>query len=354
MEDRQEAIELLNDAISSGARQHKACQLLGISQRTYQRWLHRDNQQDRRSQSTKIPGNKLTDAERKQIILTVNSEPFANLPPCQIVPRLADQGVYLASESTFYRILREENQLKHRQRSRPRSHRKPRELVAIKPNQVWSWDISYLATTVHGLFYYLYLVIDIFSRKIVGWSVHEKESSDYASLLIQESCNDEGISRSQLTLHSDNGAPMKGSTLLATLQRLGVSTSFSRPAVSNDNPFSESLFKTLKYCYFYPDQPFDSIEEARQWIFHFVTWYNTEHYHSALRFTTPEQRHQGLSEAITLKRKLVYEHAKKRRPDRWSGTIRDWNLPKRVVLNPTSKNKVNKNDSNLCLLNEAA
>ncbi len=262
MRDRQQAIQLIKEACHAGARQSKACELLGITQRTYQRWSLPDGDTDRRKQACKVPGNKLTDTERERIILLANSEDYADLPPCQIVPRLADQGCYVASESTFYRVLRAANQLQHRQRTRPKSHRKPRELVAAGPNQVWSWDISYLATTVFGVFYYLYLVLDIFSRKIVGWSVHEKESSDYASLLVQDICDEEGIDRNQLTLHSDNGAPMKGATLLATLQHLGVATSFSRPAVSNDNPYSESLFKTIKYCYFYPDQPFNSLGES--------------------------------------------------------------------------------------------
>lgn len=187
-------------------------------------------------------------------------------------------------------------------------------------------------------------MLDIFSRKIVGWSVHDQENSYYASQLVQEICQNEEIERHQVTLHSDNGAPMKGSTLLATLQTLGVSTSFSRPSVSNDNPYSESAFKTLKYCYFYPDKPFASLQEARQWVERFVRWYNTEHHHSALKFITPEQRHNGQSDEILARRKQVYRQAQQRHPERWSGEIRNWDLPNQVILNPSNASRQNKNN----------
>lgn len=313
-----------------------------ITQRTYQRWSRPNGCIDKRFDALHSPANKLTFTERQNILNIINTNEYANLPPCQIVPRLADKGIYLASESTFYRILREEKQLQHRQHSRTKSHHKPRELVAIAPNQVWSWDITYLPTTVSGLFYYLYLVMDVFSRKIVGWSIHENESSEYASFLVRDICMNEGVNRDQITLHSDNGAPMKGATLLATLQQLGVSTSFSRPSVSNDNPYSEALFKTLKYCYFYPNKPFESITAARFWVEHFTQWYNTEHYHSALKFITPEQRHKGDSSFIVAQRQLVYTNAKKHHPERWSGNIRNWELPIEVILNPTVNHKLSK------------
>lgn len=342
MVDRQQAILLIDEACLAGARQHKACEVLDITQRTYQRWSQLDGCVDGRQEAIHVPLNKLSDEERQHIIDIVNSNEYANLPPCQIVPRLADKGCYLASESTFYRILHETHQLQHRHRSRPKSHHKPRELVAIAPNQVWSWDITYLPTNVTGLFYYLYLVMDVFSRKIVGWSVHENESSEYASFLVRDICDHESIARDQITLHSDNGAPMKGSTLLAALQELGVSTSFSRPSVSNDNPYSESLFKTMKYCYFYPNKPFESILTARVWVEHFAQWYNTEHYHSALKFTTPEQRHAGKSDVMLTLRRVVYAQAKQRNPARWSGDIRNWDLPDEVVLNPTTNHKFSK------------
>jgi putative transposase len=167
------------------------------------------------------------------------------LPPCKIVPQLADTGQYIASESTFYRILREEKQLTHRQLSRPAKHSKPEAYIATSANQVWTWDITYLPSQTRGLYFYLYLIVDIFSRKIVGWSVHDVELSDLAASLIKQACLDENIPQGQVVLHSDNGGPMKGMTMRAMLESLGVLPSFSRPSVSDDNPYSEALFRTL-------------------------------------------------------------------------------------------------------------
>lgn len=320
-----------------GARQEKACELLGITLRTLQRWRKPLGVEDQRQYSYHMPINKLSTEERNRVIEISASCDYCNLPPCQIVPRLADIGQYVASESTFYRVLREEKMLKHRYRSRPRKHHKPKELVATGPNQVWSWDVTYLATTVSGLFYYLYLVMDVFSRKIVGWTVQLVESSEHASWLMRDICNAENINKDQVILHSDNGPIMKGATLLVTLKKLGVATSFSRPSVSNDNPYSESLFKTLKYCHFYPGKPFDSLQEARNWIEQFVQWYNVDHYHSSLKFITPEQRHKGKANEISYLRTIVYETAQKKYPERWSRNIRNWHLPQRVILNPSGK-----------------
>lgn len=346
MNERKKVIELIDEVVSLGARQKKACELIGIALRTLQRWRQPEGLQDQRQCVQRLPVNKLSEQERRRVIEITNTDEYCNLPPCQIVPRLADDGQYIASESTFYRILREENMLKHRHRSRPKSHHKPKELVATAPNQVWSWDVTYLATTVSGMFYYLYLVMDVFSRKIVGWTVQLVESSEHASWLMQDICAAEGIDKEQVTLHSDNGAIMKGATLLATLQKLGVMTSFSRPSVSNDNPYSEALFKTLKYCRFYPEKPFDSLEEARVWVESFAQWYNSEHYHSSIKFITPEQRHQGKGHEISAHRTAVYETAKQQHPERWSRNIRNWHLSDYVVLNPKNKAKNTGNFTN--------
>jgi len=246
---------------------------------------------------------------------------------------LADNNIYLASESTFYRIFRDEKLLNHRGRSKPRTHYKPKALVAIGSNQVWSWDITYLKTDIAGLYYYLYMIVDIFSRKIVGWTVQAHENSDHAAVLMKQTCLDEGVCENQVVL-SDNGTPMKGATMLATLEKLGVVASFSRPAVSNDNPFSEALFKTLKYNAIYPSHGFKSIDDARLWVESFVNWYNLEHLHSGLKFVTPQQRHLGLDTEILENRKRVYQAAKALKPERWSKEIRNWNLPKEIILNP--------------------
>ncbi len=337
---RRQAIDLIKEACHCGARKQKACELLGLSLRTYERWKKDDGKTDKRKNADKHVANKLTEQERKEVLAISNSEKYCDLPPCKIVPMLADEGIYIASEATFYRVLREENQLAHRVRSKPAKHKKPKECIAYGPNQIWSWDISYLPSIIRGLYYYLYFIMDIFSRKIVGWSVHEVESSEHAANLIKQACLDENISENQLTLHSDNGGPMKGVTMLVMLQDLGVIPSFSRPSVSDDNPYSEALFRTAKYQSSYPiEKAFESIFSARSWGAGLVLWYNTEHLHSALKFITPMQRHAGLDKNILKERHKTYQEARTRLPQRWSGKTRDWTLPSFVSLNPAKKIK---------------
>jgi transposase InsO family protein len=335
-EEREQVIVLLNESVTAGARRAKACEVLGLSERTLQRWQTGAVVRcDRRPLRAYQPPHKLTAIERAEVLAVANSDEFGHLPPSQIVPRLADQGRYLASESTFYRILREEKQLTHRRSERPAQMRtKPRAICATAPNQLYSWDITYLPSVIRGQFFYLYLFVDIFSRKIVGWQVYEEENSTLAGELLRDLCQREGIQAEQLILHSDNGSPMKGSTMLATLQQLGVMPSFSRPSVSNDNPYSESLFKTLKYRPTYPLKPFADVTEARQWVTKLVEWYNHEHRHSAIRFVTPAQRHEGLDGKLLDNRKVVYEAARAKHPQRWSGSSRNWQKIQTVHLNP--------------------
>lgn len=190
---------------------------------------------------------------------------------------------------------------------------------------------------MRGRFFYLYMVVDIWSRRIVGWAVHEQESAAHGARLIEDTTTELGVPRHQLALHADNGGPMKASTMLATLQRLGIMPSFSRAHQSNDNPFSESLFRTAKYCPRYPDRPFESIEAARAWVARFVLWYNTEHCHSALRFVTPDDRHFGREQAILENRAKVYADARERHPERWSAKTRNWTPIGDVHLNPDLK-----------------
>jgi transposase InsO family protein len=205
---------------------------------------------------------------------------------------------------------------------------------ATGPNQVWSWDITYLPTTVRGCYLYLYLVMDVWSRRIVGWTVAEKESAHLAAELVQRICQDEAVDGKGLVLHSDNGTPMRGATMIATLQWLGIVPSFSRPHVSNDNPYSEALFRTLKHTPAYPRLPFASIEVAQAWVARFVGWYNREHRHSGIRYVTPDERHFGREADVLTRRRSVYERARRRRPERWSGPTRDWNPVGAVLLNP--------------------
>ena len=328
------AIELIAEAVSSGARKGKACEALDITLRTLQRWGKPGGLQDSRKSAVKEPVNKLSNEERQEIIEICNRPEYASLPASQIVPAMADKGEYIASESTFYRVLREEGQVNHRGRaSAPKNVRKPRGCKATVPNQVWSWDITYLSTTIKGVFFYLYLIMDIYSRKIVGWEIHENESSAHAAALFHKAHLAEGIAGEEIILHSDNGSPMKGASMLGMLQKLGVVPSFSRPSVSNDNPFSESLFRTMKYRPEYPAEPFDTVAEAREWVLQFARWYNHEHKHSALKFITPNERHTGKDKTIMASRKKTYEAAKAKHPERWSGDTRNWDLPVEVWLN---------------------
>ncbi len=332
----------INEAVTTGARKRPACEEVGISLRTYQRWTQQGQVgEDQRPLAQRPkPANKLSAQERTQILEICNQDEYASLPPSQIVPRLADQGEYLASESSFYRILKEADQLHHRGRSKARQKRRPPTThVAGMPNEVWSWDISYLPSWVRGRFFYLYLIVDIFSRKIVGWEVHEREGGEEAAALIQRTVLAERCFRKPLVLHSDNGSPMKSQTMQVKLYDLGIVASHSRPRVSNDNPYSESLFRTLKYCPQWPSNGFETLETARDWMDKFVHWYNDEHRHSQIRFVTPGQRHRGEDKAILSKRQEVYAQAKESNPSRWSGQTRNWTPVDQVALNPERENE---------------
>lgn len=340
------AVELIREAVHSGARRVAAARILGISLRTLQRWESSGCRGDQRCGPRGVPENALSEAERDLVISVASSPSFRDLPPSQIVPILADSGVYVASEASFYRILRRGKLLAHRGKARVAAHSRPTEHKADGPNQVWSWDITYLRSPIRGSFYYLYMVVDVWSRKVVGWKVHECESPEFAAALIKEAVEQEGAAAERLVLHSDNGGPMKGATLLATLGALGIVPSFSRPRVSDDNPYSEALFRTVKYRPEYPSAPFRSLEDARGWVKAFVGWYNTEHRHSAIRFVTPVQRHSGEHLLVLSGRKEVYEEAKRKRPDRWSGQVRDWRPIGEVVLNPI-RNSLTSHDAML-------
>jgi len=253
------------------------------------------------------------------------------------VPILADEGEYIASESSFYRILHEAKQQNHRGRSKAPERRPLTTHVATAPNQIWCWDISWLPGSVKGLYFYLYLIMDVFSRKIVGWEIHDTESSEHAATLVTKAHLSEGVGTKALVLHSDNGSPMKGSSLLETMYRLNVISSYSRPRVSNDNAYVESLLRTCKYRPEYPFKGFENIKSAREWVLQFVHWYNNHHRHSGLKFITPNERHDGRWVDVLEQRRNVYVSAKARNPNRWSGGIRNWDLPEFVTLNPEKK-----------------
>ena len=328
---------LVKEAVAAGARLESACKELGIDPRTYQRWEADPDGEDKRRGPIVQPANALTDAEEKEIVELLNSEEFVDLTPHQVVAKLADMNIYKASERTMYRVLEKHKLKSHRGKSRPRTVRRPNAYRATGPRQVWSWDITYLRSPVQGVFWLLYMVVDVWSRKVVAATVHPREDDRLAAELIEQACRREGIDRAGLVVHSDNGSAMRGKTLLATMQTLGIMPSFSRPHVSDDNPFSEALFRTLKSRPDYPDGPFASMEGAQAWVDGFVSWYNEDHQHSGIRFVTPAQRHDGTDVAILENRKRVYAAARARTPERWSRNTRNWNRIEVVELNPAPR-----------------
>ena len=328
-------LEAIAEAEASGASTAAACELIGISLRSVQRWRLAPDADDARQGPRHEPRNSLSPRERAEIAELLTSPRFAGVSPKQIVPQLADEGRYVASESTMYRLRRRLGLSKAR-RVLERTHvtRATHVHRATGPNQVWSWDITYLPTAVRGCFLYLFLVVDVWSRRIVGWEVHDRENAELAAAMIKRLCSTAGIDPAGLVLHSDNGKPMRGSTMLATLQALGIVPSFSRPHVCNDNPYSEALFRTLKQTPAYPRLPFASLDQARRWVERFVRWYNEHHRHSAIRFVTPDERHYGRESGILAHRRTVYERARSRKPERWTRSTRNWAPINEVVLNP--------------------
>jgi len=310
----------------------KACEMIGISVSTYGRWRCSGNQRDRRRGARKQVHRRLSEAERQRIVDVCCEDRFADLTPYAIYAILLDEGTYLASVSTMYRVLRERDLLHHRGETRHTQRRaKPPELKATGPNQVWSWDITYLPTQVRGIFLFAYVLIDVWSRKIVGWEIHTEESDTIARDFFRRVASRHHVRG--VRLHADNGNAMKGMTVLVLFFSLGIIPSFSRPRVSNDNPFIESLFKTIKYRPGYPKR-FDGIEHARLWFADFVNWYNTEHRHSGIGYITPEDRHVGNVVPIMRKRNDVLIEARMIHPERWPNGQRQWEEHPVVYLNP--------------------
>lgn len=331
-----QTVELINEATENGARKDKACSVIDISLRTFQRW-EKVSCADKRKGAVKSVPRKLSEIEQQKVIDTACDKQFQDLTPHEIVAILAEQGIYIASERTFYRILNMVNMLHHRGNAKPRRKTgKPDELKATGPDQVWCWDITFLKTPVHGLYYYCYMIKDIWTKEIVGWEIHETEDVEIASVLFRKLQNKYKLRG--IKLHSDNGNPMKGATMIITLYNLGVIPSFSRPRVSNDNPYIESLFKTLKYTAGYPGQ-FKDLNNAREWMADFVNWYNAEHRHSAIGFVTPTQRRSGEYIEILKRRNSTMEDARLARPERWGNRIRIWKVNDEIYLNPSNETK---------------
>lgn len=339
MTERTRLLAWFDEAVATGARRFKVAELMGLSQRTLKRWRDAAGKvlEDGRPGALKPEQPKqLTREEEDRILIICNMLEYRSLPPSQIVPKLADLGVYVASESTFYRVLKKNSQLNERGRANKRQKRpQPDTFIATGPNQVYTWDISYMPSAVKGQHWYLYLVLDIYSRKIVAWEVHDCESGKYAKKLIERALVREKCLDNPPVLHSDNGAPMTSYTLRSRLGELGMLMSYSRPRVSNDNPYSEAAFRTVKYCPKWPSKGFKSIEHAREWMLEFEYAYNEIHLHSGINFVTPGARHRGEDKAILEQRERVYQAAKAKHPERWSGSYRDWSQITEVALNPT-------------------
>lgn len=326
---------LIDSATQAGARLDSACRSVGITARTLQRWQREPTSEDRRRGPLSAPGHQLSEQERQAALALLNSAEYRNLSPEQAVALAAENGTYIASERTMRRILAQEKQATYRERCKPaRPRSKPRQFVADKPLQVLSWDITYLRNAaVRGSFFYLYLFIDIWSRRIVGWQVHEEQSAELAARLLRRLCQEHEL-ETDAVLHADNGGPMKGATMLATMLDLGIVRSFSRPGVSDDNPFVEALFRHLKYAPAYPSHGFSSRDQAHDWVDRFVTWYNHRHLHSSIGYVTPDDRHHGRDLEIFETRRSVYAEACARNPRRWTASPKAWRRPRTVVLNP--------------------
>jgi transposase InsO family protein len=340
LEDRHALAQDIQTAHRSGARLRLACTSAGIDARTLQRWKAQQGLVvgDGRPEATRpTPDHALSLAERAEVLRVANEPRFADVPPARIVPMLADENVYLASESTFSRVLREHGQTAHRGRAKaPRKQRPPTTHIATAPGQVWCWDMTYLPANVQGRWFYLYLILDLYSRKIVGWEVHNRDNADHAAHLVRRTALSEGIAArpSKPVLHGDNGATLKATTVLAMLQWLGVKPSYSRPRVSDDNAYAEALFRTAKYRPEFPANGFADLAAARAWALEFVRWYNVEHRHSGIRYVSPAQRHAGEDHAILAARHELYTNARQSNPARWSGNTRNWSPIGPVTLNP--------------------
>ncbi len=340
LEDRQALAQDIDVAHIAGARLKPACEIAGIDLRTLQRWQAADGlvSGDGRSQAVRpVPGHALSEVERARVLAVANEPRFAAVPPARIVPMLADEGVYLASESTFSRVLKAHGQTTHRGRAKaPKAVRPPTTHIATEPRQVWCWDMTYLPAQVLGRWFHLYLILDLYSRKIVGWEVHDSDHAGHAAHLVRRTALAEGIAAlaAKPVLHGDNGSTLKATTVLAMLNWLGVKPSYSRPRVSDDNAYAESLFRTAKYRPEFPAKGFTDLDCARTWAADFVRWYNFDHRHSGIRYVSPGQRHAGEDNAILAARHALYLRARERNPARWSGNTRNWEPIGAVTLNP--------------------
>jgi len=310
-----------------------ACEALHVPRATFYRRFN-PKPCDQESEAS-APPLALSEEERTHVSEILHSERFQDKAPHQIYATLLDEGEYHCSIRTMYRILQQEHgSVKERRKQVQRSHYSKPELLATQQNQVWSWDITKLKGPAKWTYFYLYVIIDIYSRYVVGWMVAHQEQTALAKRLIQESCLKQSIPKGQLTIHADRGSSMRSHGVAFLLADLGITKTHSRPHVSNDNPYSESQFKTLKYCPQFPER-FGSIQDARAFCQTFFRWYNQEHHHTGIALLTPEQVHYGLSDEIINHRSKVLQSAFEQQPKRFKGqTPKLPKLPKEVWINP--------------------
>jgi putative transposase len=288
------------------------------------------------ARACRVPDRALGEEERRTLLDALHSERFADRSPAEIYATLLDEGVYLGSIRTMHRLLKREGESRERRRGhQPRSYSKP-ELLATRPNELWSWDITKLLGPAKWTYYYLYVLLDVFSRYVVGWTLEYQESAEIAERLIEETCRKQAIPPGSLTLHADRGAAMTSKTVAELLIDLGVTKTHSRPHTSNDNPFSEAQFKTMKYRPEFPDR-FDSIDEGLTFCRSFFPWYNDDHHHGGLALMTPETVHYGRSEEVAKARQVTLSAAYERHPRRFVNSPPVAELPPdRVWINPPS------------------
>ncbi|MCL4552405.1 MAG: IS3 family transposase [Candidatus Marsarchaeota archaeon] len=311
----------------------KASLALGVARASVYRFFRGKDKVSTPREPVK-PERALSDDERQHVLDTLNSERFVDMAPMEVYATLLDEGVYLCSTSTMYRILKENNELRERRnQARHANYEKP-ELLATRPNELWSWDITKLKGPAKWTYYYLYVILDVFSRYVVGWMVAPRESAELASRLISETIRKQEVDPSMLTIHADRGSSMKSKCVAMLLSDLGVTKTHSRPHVSNDNPFSESQFKTMKYRPEFPAN-FGCIEDARGLSGGFFDWYNQEHHHSGIALLTPEMVHYGLAEQVRLNRNVTLERAYQQHPERFVRKVPESpRLPEAVWINP--------------------
>ena len=280
----------------------------------------------------------LTENEERQVLALLHSERFMDRSPGQVYATLLDEGQYLCSERTMYRILEKHGEVKERRNQRKHPNYKKPELLATAPNQVWSWDITKLKGPVKWTYSYLYVILDIYSRYAVGWMVATRETAALARQLIEETYLKQDVNPGELTIHADRGSPMKAKSTALLMADLGVTKSHSRPHVSDDNPFSESQFKTLKYRPEFPAR-FGSVMDARAFCVPFFDWYNKEHRHSGIGMMTPEMVHYGLAEQVRTERQRILDAAYAAHPERFvrGGPVPPA-LPHEVWINPPARN----------------